>query len=369
MKVLTILGTRPEIIRLSRVLAKLDSTPGIDHVLVHTGQNYDYELNEVFFSDLELRQPDHFLEVDTSSLGTVYGDTLIKSEQVLITEQPDVVLILGDTNSAISAIIAKRMHIPVIHMEAGNRSFDWRVPEEVNRHIVDAIADINLVYTEHARRNLLAEGLNANTVFLTGSPMAEVLSHYRPGIDASDVLEREGLSAGEYFLVSLHREENVDNTATLSALMQALERLGEQHKIPVLVSLHPRTKKRLESFGLEVNSQVVRFHPPYGFLDYNRLQLSARCVISDSGTLSEEGSILGFAGVQPRRSMERPEGIDAAAMILSGTNPDDIIAAVEFAIGRDRSKATVPADYRIMDCSDRVLSVILSRPLAAGPAS
>ncbi len=363
MKVMTILGTRPEIIRLSRVMAKLDQAPSVKHVIVHTGQNYDYELNEVFFAELGLRQPDHFLKVDTTSLGTVYGETLIKSEAVLLSEQPDVVLILGDTNSSIASIIAKRMHIPVVHMEAGNRSFDWRVPEEVNRHIVDAIADINLVYTEHARRNLLAEGLAANTIYLTGSPMAEVISHNRDAIDASEVLVREGVEPGGYFVVSLHREENVDNVTTLANLMQALEELGRRHQLPVLVSLHPRTKKRLSQFGLEVDPGIVRFHPPYGFCDYVKLELDARCVISDSGTLSEESSLLGFPAVHPRRSMERPEGLDAASLVLSGTQPKAIIAAAEHVMSRDRSDFTVPSDYAVLDCSDRVLGILLSRPL------
>lgn len=364
MKVMTILGTRPEIIRLSRVMALLDSSSMIEHVIVHTGQNYDYELNQVFFDELGIRKPDHFLQVDTSSLGKVYGDVLIKTELVLEDEQPDAVLILGDTNSAISAIMAKRLHIPIVHMEAGNRSFDWRVPEEVNRHIVDSIADINLVYTEHARRNLLNEGLPPQRIYLTGSPMAEVLGHYREQIEQSDVLSREELNAGEYILVSLHREENVDNVQTLGELLEAISALAVSHDVPALISLHPRTKKRLMEFGIDLDGHPnLRAQQPYGFFDYNNLQLNARCVVSDSGTLSEESSVLGFPGVTPRRSMERPEGIDAGAIILTGPKPSDVIAAVEYTLERDIERLTVPREYTVTDCANRVLSVLLSRPL------
>ena len=246
MKVMTVLGTRPEIIRLSRVIARLEQSSVTNHVLTHTGQNYDYELNEVFFNDLGLRKPDHFLACDTATIGRVYGDILIKTEEVLIEEQPDAVLILGDTNSALAAIIARRMHIPVFHMEAGNRSFDWRVPEETNRRIVDHISDINLAYTEHARANLLREGLHPQRVYVTGSPMYEVLNHFRVNIDASDVLARENLKSKRFVLVSLHREENVDNAENLSCLLKGLESVAKQHNVEVLVSTHPRTLKRLD---------------------------------------------------------------------------------------------------------------------------
>ena len=365
MKVVTVLGTRPEIIRLSRVMALLDQH--VDHVIVHTGQNYDFELNEVFFADLGVRQPDHFLDVDTTSVGTVYGGVLVKSEEVFVSEQPDAVLILGDTNSSIAAIVAKRLHIPIFHMEAGNRSFDWRVPEETNRHIVDAIADVNLVYTEHARRNLLSEGLPANAIYLTGSPMAEILDHYRAEIDASDVLERADVKPGAYYLASLHREENVDDVDTLRDLLDGLSALAGTDRAPVLVSLHPRTRNRLGEFGFESDKwSNVQFHKPFGFLDYNKLQKHARCVVSDSGTLSEESAILGFAAVQPRRSMERPEGLDAGNVILAGTKPRDVLAAIEYSISRDMSRVTIPSEYEILDCSNRVLSVILSRALVGG---
>lgn len=360
LKIVTILGTRPEIIRLSRTMALLDEH--VDHVIVHTGQNYDYELNEVFFEDLGVRRPDHFLEVDTSTLGTVYGEVLIKSERVLREEQPDGLLVLGDTNSSVAAIMAKRMHIPIFHMEAGNRSFDWRVPEEVNRHIVDCLADINLVYTEHARRNLLNEGLAPDSIYLTGSPLCEVLEHYASQIQASNILERHDLAAGEYFLVSLHREDNVDDVEVLATLLRGLSELGDKHNLPVLVSLHPRTAKRIAEFGLEVGGNI-RMNKPFGFFDYNKLQAEARCVISDSGSVSEEAAILGFAAVTPRRAMERPEGLDAGTVILSGVEPDDIIAAVAYSLTRPLDQATVPATYQIRDCANRVMSVILSRPL------
>ena len=360
MKVMTVLGTRPEIIRLSRVMALLDQHT--DHVLVHTGQNWDYELNQVFFDDLGVRKPDHFLDVDTSSLGTVYGDVMIKSEQVLRSESPDAVLILGDTNSALAAIMAKRLHIPIFHMEAGNRSFDWRVPEEVNRHIVDSISDVNLVYTEHARRNLLNEGLPPNRIYKTGSPLAEVLGHYREQIDASDILDRQEVSAGEYFLVSLHREDNVDNPEVLGTLLHGLAALADEHGIPALVSLHPRTAKRIDEFGLTF-SDTVRMNKPFGFFDWNKLQANARCVISDSGTISEEAAILGFAGVTPRRAMERPEAMDAGSVILAGIEPDDIIAAVAYSLTRPLDALQIPEAYEVADCANRVLSLILSRPL------
>lgn len=367
MKVMTILGTRPEIIRLSLVMARIESSPVIDHVLVHTGQNYDYELNEIFFEELDVRRPDHFLEVDTSSLGATYGDVLRKSEIVLRHEQPDAVLILGDTNSAIAAIMAKRLHVPVIHMEAGNRCFDWRVPEETNRHIVDCIADINLVYTEHARRNLLAEGIPSKSIFLSGSPMREVLDHYRPGIEASPVLRDLGLEPGGFFLASLHREESVDNVESLGQLLSALRRLSEQHGLPTVLSVHPRTRDRLSRGGFAIDDdRYLRFEKPFGFLAYNKLQMNARCVISDSGTIAEESAILGFPAVSPRTSTERPEGVDSGTVIVAGTNPDDIVAAVVQAASGVDVDPVISPDYCIPDTSNRVLSVLLSRPLHGG---
>lgn len=354
MKVMTILGTRPEIIRLSQVMRRLDLATQIEHVIVHTGQNYDYELNEVFFDDLEVRSPDHFLEVSRESLGRAYGDILAKSEAVLSSEAPDAVLILGDTNSALAAIIAKRMHIPVFHMEAGNRSFDHNVPEEVNRRVVDHTADFNLVYTEHARRNLLAEGLPARRIHLTGSPMKEVLTRQRAKIDESTITADLGYEPGGFFLVSAHREENVDHPSRLNKLLESLERLGSLHEIPVLVSLHPRTRNRLESTD---GFDHLVFHKPFGFTDYNRLQIDAKCVLSDSGTITEESSLLRFPAVTIRDSMERPEGLDTGSIVLCGLEFVDIAAAVEVVMTGELPSA--PSDYEIADTSARVIRLIV----------
>jgi len=355
MKVLTILGTRPEVIRLSRVMARLEASPEIEHVLVHTGQNYDYELNEVFFEDLEVRSPDHYLDVSRDSLGAAYGEILSKSETVLRAERPDAVLILGDTNSAIAAIIAKRMHIPVFHMEAGNRSFDQNVPEEVNRRIVDHTADFNLVYTEHARRNLLAEGLPARSIYLTGSPMREVLDHQRPKIDASTATSDLGLTPGGFFLASIHREENVDYKDRLAAMLSSLAAVAERWNAPVLVSLHPRTRNRLQDgFAHE----GIRFHPPFGFSDYNRLQLDAKCVLSDSGTIAEESAILGFPAVTPRDSLERPESLDTGSLVLCGLQSPDVVAAVATVLD-NRGPSSIPFEYTISDTSERVIRLIV----------
>ena len=326
MKVMTIVGTRPEIIRLSCVVQRLDAS--VDHVLVHTGQNYDHQLNQVFFDDLGLRAPDHYLEVDTSSLGRVLGETLIKTEQVLTEERPDAVLVLGDTNSCIAAVMAKRMRIPVYHMEAGNRCFDENVPEETNRRLVDHVADFNLVYTEHARRNLLAEGLHPRRILLTGSPMREVLDRYRSQIEASDILDDLGLEPRGYFLVSAHREENVDQPERLRKLLECLEAVADAWELPVVVSTHPRTRRRLEVLEGWESRPDIRFLDPFGFHDYNHLQMHARCVLSDSGTISEESSLLGFPAITLRESIERPEALDAGAIIMTGLNADDVLAAV-----------------------------------------
>lgn len=361
MKIMTILGTRPEIIRLSRVIARLEATSSVDHVLVHTGQNYDYELNQVFFDDLGLRKPDHFLECDTSSVGAVYADILLKSESVLLTEKPDAVLILGDTNSAISAIIARRLNVPVFHMEAGNRSFDWRVPEETNRRIVDHISDVNLVYTEHARSNLMREGLHPQRVHLTGSPMFEVLEYYRPNIESSDVLKREGLEDGRFIIVSLHREENVDDPERLGQLLDGLHNVSEARDLQVLVSTHPRTRKRLDEFSLaDGAAERIRFANPFGFHDYNKLQMTAACAISDSGTISEESSILGFPAVTPRDWIERPEAIDTGSIIVTGLDPVAVLRGVEYAI-EFGAPEVAPDEYQISNCSDRVARVLLGR--------
>lgn len=363
LKVMTILGTRPEIIRLSRVMALLDQT--LRHVLVHTGQNYDYELSEIFFEDLGVRRPDHFLEVDTSSLGATLGGILTEAERVLQLERPDAVLILGDTNSALAAIMARRMKIPVYHMEAGNRSFDRNVPEETNRKIVDHVADFNLVYTEHARRHLLSEGLPHRRIYLTGSPMREVLEHARGRMEASDVLERLCVKPQEFFVASLHREENVDHAERLQELFEGLEELARCHQRPVIVSTHPRTRKRLDAQGISADTDLVHFLKPLGFHDYNRLQLSARCVVSDSGTIAEEASILGFPAVTPRDAIERPEGLDVGAVVVTGTNPVALVEGCEFAMARALERATngqpqpVPVDYQITNTSERVVSLIV----------
>lgn len=359
LKVLTIVGTRPEIIRLAPTIKRLDKYT--DHVLVHTGQNYDYELNEVFFDDLGLRRPDHFLEADTSSLGAVLGSILVKTEAVLLEEKPDAVLVLGDTNSSISALIAKRMKIPVYHMEAGNRCFDENVPEETNRRMVDHIADYNLVYTEQARRNLLAEGIHSSRILLTGSPMLEVLKEHAKAIDLSNVLDELALTAGQYFLVSLHREENVDNPERLSSVLQALDSLARDYCLPILVSTHPRTRKRLGSQPDELK-QNLTFHRPFGFRDYVKLQKSAKLVLSDSGTISEESSILGFPAITLRDSIERPEALDTGSIVIAGTSSQSILAAASMVLASfvEAGPATTPVEYEISDTSRRVVAFLFS---------
>jgi UDP-N-acetylglucosamine 2-epimerase len=357
MKVMTVVGTRPEIIRLSRVMARFDES--FQHVLVHTGQNWDYQLNGIFFDELGLRAPDHVLKVDTSSLGAVLGDTLRKTEEVLRQEKPDAFLVLGDTNSSISAVIAKRMHIPVYHMEAGNRCFDENVPEETNRRLVDHVADFNLVYTEHARRNLLAEGIHPRRILLTGSPLREVLDHYRSQIEASDVLPRLGLKEGGYFLVSAHREENVDAPMRLTALLDCLRAVRDRWKLPILVSTHPRTRLRLESLPGREDLAGVSFSEPFGFYDYNHLQMKAYCVLSDSGSISEESSILRFPAITLRSSIERPEALDSGSIIMTDLRPENVIAGAD-AARADHLKAASPRDYETSDCSVRVRNFILS---------
>lgn len=360
LKVMTVVGTRPEIIRLACVIRRLEEST--DHVLVHTGQNYDYSLNGVFFDDLGLRAPDHFLNADTSSLGAVLGDVLRGTERVILKERPDAMVVLGDTNSCVSAIMGKRLKVPVFHLEAGNRSFDPNVPEEINRHLVDHVSDYNLVYTEHSRRNLLAEGLRAQDVMVMGSPMREVLDTYRDRIDASDVLSRLGLSTGGYMLASVHREENVDRKDRLEQVIASLQAVAEDQEAPFLVSTHPRTRKRLEQFDLVTNSNI-RLHDPLGFHDYNRLQLGARCVISDSGTIAEESSMLGFPAVTLRDAIERPEALDTGAIIASGLHPDDVVDAVRLTIRQheEDGPSTIPVDYRIVDSSRRVVNFIRSK--------
>lgn len=359
LKVMTVVGTRPEIIRLSATIKLLDENT--NQVLVHTGQNYDYALNEVFFEDLGLRKPDHFLNADVSSLGSALGSILAMTEKVLLEERPDAFLVLGDTNSCISAVMAKRMKIPVFHMEAGNRSFDENVPEETNRRLIDHVADYNLVYTEHARRNLLAEGLHPSRILLTGSPMREVLDQNMAQIDASDAVERMGLSPGEYFLASLHREENVDNPARLRSTIQALQALRAEYQIPVFVSTHPRTRKRIEALGDAESTEGILFHPPLGFHDYVKLQLEAKLVLSDSGTISEESSTLGFPAVTMRDFIERPEALDAGSIITAGVSAENVLRAVAVRLAAEAEEfVSVPAGYEVSNTAWRVTSFIFS---------
>ncbi len=359
-RVMTVVGTRPEIIRLSRVLSRLDRT--VDHVLVHTGQNWDPNLSDVFFDELRLRAPDQFLRVDTSSLGRVLGGVLTGIEEAIRDLRPDALLVLGDTNSCIAALIARRMRVPVYHMEAGNRCFDLNVPEETNRRLVDHIADFNLVYTEHARRNLLAEGLHPRRILHTGSPMREVLDHYWPDVERSSVLRQLELEPGGYFLVSAHREENVDDPARLRRLLGCLRAVRGTWSLPVLVSTHPRTRKRLEALaGDGMTLDGVAFHEPFGLFDYVRLQTSARCTLSDSGTISEEAAILGFPAVTLRESIERPEALDSGGIIMTGLDPDGVVEAVAVTVEQVAAEGVAcPADYRIPDTSRRVVDFILS---------
>ncbi len=361
MKVMTIVGTRPEIIKLSRVISELDRH--VKHILVHSGQNYDYELNGIFFSELGIRKPDYFLDAVGASVAHTIGNVIAKADDVLAKEQPDALLLLGDTNSCLAAIAAKRRKIPIFHMEAGNRCFDLRVPEEINRKIVDHISDINLTYTEHARRYLLAEGLRPETVIKTGSPMKEVLEHHRKQIDDSDVLTRLELRQGEYFVVSAHREENVDNEINFANLLQSLSAIAERYDKPVIVSTHPRTMVRLEEKGMAGLDTRIQFLKPLGFPDYVKLQMNAACVISDSGTITEESSILGFPAVTIRQAHERPEGMDEGTLIMCGLEAQTVLKSIEvvtsqFAEYSNRFRTV--ADYDVDNVSHKVLRIILS---------
>jgi UDP-N-acetylglucosamine 2-epimerase (non-hydrolysing) len=358
LKVFTVVGTRPEIIRLSRVMSLLDEH--VDHIIAHTGQNYDYELNEIFFKDLDLRKPDFFLNVDVSSLEASVGDIIRKSGELLRKEKPDALLVLGDTNSCLSAYMAKRLHIPIFHMEAGNRCFDFNVPEEINRRVIDHIADFNLVYTEHARRHLISEGLPHRRIYLTGSPMYEVLNHYRPKIDASDILDTLKLTKGQYFVVSVHREENVDNPENLKRILLILNRMAEDYRVPVIVSTHPRTRKRLEAAdNLKMNS-LIRFLKPFGFTDYVHLQMNALCTVSDSGTISEESAILNFPAISLRNSMERPEAQDAGTIILTGFDLNLVMGSIRISIKEHEvpHDRLISPDYHVPDTSLRVLKLL-----------
>ena len=360
LKVMTVVGTRPEIIRLSRVLARLDEH--CEHVLVHTGQNYDYELNQIFFDDLGLRKPDHFLNAAGASAAETIGKIIAAMDAVLLAEQPEALLVLGDTNSCLAVIPAKRRKVPIFHMEAGNRCFDMRVPEEINRRIVDHTADVNLTYSSIAREYLLREGLPPDLVIKTGSPMAEVLAHYRSRIEASSVLARLGLAEDGYFVVSAHREENIDSDASFGKLVAVLNGVAEAHGLPVIVSTHPRTQKRVDALG-------VRFHPrvrllkPLGFSDYVRLQQSARAVLSDSGTISEESSILNFPALNLREAHERPEGMEEAAVMLTGLALERVLQGLAILQDQPRGAQRLlrqVADYSMPNVSDKVLRIIHS---------
>jgi len=361
MKVMTIVGTRPEIIRLSRVIAELDRQ--VRHVLVHTGQNYDYELNEIFFEQLELRKPDHFLAAAGATAAETIGKVIALADKLMASERPDALLVLGDTNSCLAAIAAKRRRIPVFHMEAGNRCFDQRVPEEINRHIIDHVSDINLPYTEHARRYLLREGLRPETVIKTGSPMREVLAYYKPRIDASPVLERLKLKPRDYFLVSAHREENIDSPENLADLLMTLGAILRRYRKRVIVSTHPRTRKQLATVNRKGLPARVEFLKPFGFADYVKLQENAFCVLSDSGTLTEESSLLAFPAVMLRQAHERPEGMDEGTLIMSGLAPDRVISAIDITLDqhtRLERPLRAPADYGAGNVSLKVTRVILS---------
>ena len=359
LKVMTILGTRPEIIRLSETIKACDRY--FDHVLVHTGQNYDPRLNDIFFQDLDLRKPDYYLDCVGKNLGETMGNILAKSYDVMLKEQPDAVLVLGDTNSALSAICAKRLKTPIFHMEAGNRCWDWNVSEMINRKVVDAISDINLPYTENSRRYLLSEGIDGKTVFVTGSPMSEVLHKHMDQINNSKVLEQLGLEKGKYILVSAHREENIDIEENFMSLMTAINNVAERYQMPVIYSTHPRSRKWIEKRNFKFNP-LVRNLEPFGFFDYNHLQMNAYCVLSDSGTLSEESAILNFPGVLIRTSTERPEALDAGSVVIGGITTESIEQALDLSVSmfENREPNGFPRDYTDENVSIKVVKLLQS---------
>ena len=362
LKVMTILGTRPELIRLSRLIPLLNQFT--NHILVHTGQNSDEMLKDVFFADLELRQPDYYLGVDNSSAGSAMADVIKKSEELLKKEMPDAVVILGDTNSSMAAIIAERLGIPVYHMEAGNRSFDSNVPEELNRRVVDHVSSFNLPYSEHARRNLLAEGLHPRFIHKTGSPIGEIYDYYKSKIQGSNVLKEIGLESDGFFLVSVHRQENVDDPKRLQKVLDCLKAVRDEWDLPLLVSTHPRTKSKLEQLSSD-GLDGIHFHKPFGYLDYNKLQLEAKCVISDSGSISEEAAIMNFPAVTIRDSMERPEALEIGAILMTGLEPDAVVRNIKISTKQVGYKE-LPDDYKPIDFSTRVLSVIQSTASQVG---
>lgn len=359
LKVMTIVGTRPEIIKLAETIKACDKY--FHHVLVHTGQNWDYTLNDVFFEELELREPDHFLGSVGDNLGDTIGNIISKSYKLLVEERPDAVLILGDTNSALSAISAKRLKIPIFHMEAGNRCFDENLPEEINRKIVDHISDVNLPYIEHARRYLVSEGVRKEHTFVTGSPMRELINKYRNNIDSSDVLKKLSLNKDRYILVSAHREENIDNEDNFLSLMTALNEVAEKYQLPIIYSTHPRTQKMLESRGF-TQHKLVQNMKPFGFFDYNKLQMDSFCVLSDSGTLAEESSILGFSGISLRTSTERPEVLDKGSFIIGGIKTEDVIQSIELArnLRQNGRIGLAASDYEDANVSTKIITLIQS---------
>lgn len=359
LKLMTILGTRPEIIRLSATIKKCDQY--FNHILVHTGQNWDYTLNQVFFENLGLRAPDHYLDSAGKDLGETMGGIIAKSYEILNKEKPDALLVLGDTNSALSAISAKRLKIPIFHMEAGNRCWDWNVPEMVNRTIVDHIADVNLPYTEHSRRYLLSEGMDGKTIFVTGSPMREVLRDHEAEIEQSNVLKELNLKPKGYFLLSAHREENIDNEDNFMSLMQAVNNIAEKYQMPVIYSTHPRSKKIIEKRGFTFHPLVTNMKP-FGFFDYNKLQKNAYCVLSDSGTLSEESAMLDFPGVLIRTSTERPEVLDKGTIVIGGITGREVEQAVELAVQmvENKEETVMAEDYADTNVSVKVVKVIQS---------
>ncbi len=359
LKVMTIVGTRPEIIKLSRISILMDKY--FDHVLVHTGQNYDYELNEVFFKDLGVKKPDHFLEAARDTAAQTIAQVIAKSDEIMQQVRPDAILLYGDTNSCLSVISAKRLQIPIFHMEAGNRCFDLRVPEEINRKIVDHLADINMVHSEHARRYLISEGIRPETIIKTGSPMREVLESYANDIDSCDVLTRLGLKDQDYFLVSIHREENVDYEKNFLSLLQSLDTVANKYKKRIIVSTHPRTRKKLEKIKGHEFNPLIEFMKPMGFLDYNKLQKMAYCVISDSGTITEESSLLKFPAIMIRQAHERPEGMDSGVVIMSGLDANRVIESIEITVKMlDNSKILDIEDYSSNQVSAQVVKVIQS---------
>lgn len=358
LKIMTIFGTRPEIIKLSRIFAKFDQY--VNHIMVHTGQSFDYEMNKIFFEQLKIRKPDYFLEVKSETLGGQIANIISKSEEVLLKEMPDAIFIFGDTNSTLAAIIAKRIKIPIFHMEAGNRCFDENVPEETNRKIVDHISDINLPLTENARLYLIQEGIHPGTIYVIGSPTAEILDYYKKQIEASKILKELKLSPHKYFVVSIHREENVDNHDSLTKLIDALNTIAETYRMPIIMTTHPRTAKRLEEYKIKAN-KLINFHKPFGIFDYIKLQKNSYCVLSDSGTIQEESSLLKFPAIQVRNSSERPEAFDEGVLILSGLDKDIILQSIEIMVKQHKAgeKFNIPKNYQDKNVSSKVLRLVV----------